>query len=244
MPLRSNPKGLLPSLLIVATPVAVAAAIAIHGQTQSSQTLFFGMIQGYFLQFAVGVLMLSVGLAGFPSDESNGVVAYLLTKPIPRSGILLGRVLSSCAVGAILVLLSVTAAGLVLRAGLKTVLTVIPALVAACVHYGVVFTVLPLFTSRATAFGLIYVLVWESVMVVIPGAVHTFTASFYVRALLPAAATPRLPDLPFLAFLTARPSIAEAVARLIITWIIVACAGYLALRRRDYSASRAADEGV
>jgi hypothetical protein len=147
-------------------------------------------------------------------------------------------------VGALLVLASSSAAGLILGSSLKTIYGTWPALIAASVHYGVLFAVLPLLTTRAAAVGLVYVLVWESVLSFIPGAIHTLTATYYVRALLPGAASLKTPELPFLAFLSTRPTAVEAVARLAITATAVTIAGAELLRRREYSVSRSTDEGV
>ncbi|MBN1425505.1 hypothetical protein JXA88_13205 [Candidatus Fermentibacteria bacterium] len=243
-PLMSNRKAMLPSLLVAVAPMVIAAIIALHGSAPPGKDVFLGLVHGYFVQFAVGVLMLGIGLSGFPVDEAQGTVSYLFTKPISRLGILLGRFLSAAAVGGLLTVLSCSASGLMVGAPLALIVKTWPALVAASVYYGVLFTVLPLVTTKAAAVGLVYVLVWESVMSVIPGAIHTLTATYYVRALLPRAALLDVTPVAFLSFLSSPPSTFNAIARLTVTCAVVAIAGAALLNKREYSASRSADEGA
>lgn len=243
-PFLSNRKGMLPSILVAAAPVVIAVIVALHGSAPPARDVFLGMVHGYFVQFAVGVLMLGFGGAGFPADEAQGTLSYLFTKPIPRIGILLGRLLSASVMGGLLVIVSCSASGLALGAPLALIVRTWPALVASAAYYGMLFTVLPLATTKAPAVGLVYILVWESVMSVIPGAVHTLTATYYVRALLPRMAALDATPVAFLSFLSSPPSTLESVARLAVACAMLAAGGAVLLQRREYSASRGTSEGV
>ncbi len=243
MPLRARTRGILPSLLVVLAPVVVATLARLHAATPSPR-VFYGIVQGYYLHLGVGALMLGVALGGFPADEASGALAYLLTKPVPRWGIVVGRLVSATVTGCVLTLSSALATGVTLGVSAQTVASAWPALLAGSVHYGVFFSVLTLLTSRPTTLGLLYLFVWEPVLSVLPGAIHSFTASYYLRALLPAEAQPTPVDLPFFSFLHQRPPHLEACLRLAATAGAMAIVGVVAFRRRDYSPSPRADEGA
>ena len=232
-PVAGRGKALLPHLILLAAPILLSAITLWQDPGVSGLEILQTMASSYYLQFAVGVVMLGIGLGGFPVEDSYGTMVFILTKSCSRIGILLGRILSACLTGAGLVLLSLTITGLLLKAPIANILKLWPGLAAASFIYGTLFTVLPLVTRRTTVIGLIYLFIWENAVSFVPGAVNSLTVSRYLRSLMPPpAALTNAPD--FLAIFT-NTSHETAYLRLGIWWLIIFCAGIMLFRSRQYS---------
>ncbi len=240
-PLAGRGKTLVPHFLLLLAPVLLSAAYLLKNPDASGSQIFWTMARSYYLQFAIGVVMLGVGLGGFPMEESAGTMMFLLSKPSSRTGVLLGRIVSAGIMGILLVLLSVTASGLLLKVAVPDILRAWPGLAAATLFYGTVFTVIPLLTKRATAIGLVYVLIWEGFISMVPGAINSLTASRYLRALLPGEGL--ISPAMFLSHWST-PSHGVALTRLGLTLCVVIGTGIMVMRSKEYAIaqSRAAGE--
>ena len=126
--------------------------------------------------FALGTLMPLVGLiagTGVIGPEiDDGSILYILAKPIRRSAIILSKlfvaVMSVIALGVLPVLL----AGVILTGEAGPVaLGYASGALTAAVAYSALFMVLAIVTRNAVVIGLLYALVWETVVgQIIPGA--------------------------------------------------------------------------
>ncbi len=236
-PLSGNRKALIPTILLLGAPLLIAAVSLVKGPTAGGSSFFFEMVHAYYLQFAVGVVMLGIGLGGFPADQANGTLIYLLTRPVPRSGIVIGKVLSACLTGILLVFLSATSAGLILKIDIAQIMRSWLGLGAAACYFGAFFTILPLVTRRAAAIGIVYVLLWEGFLSLLPGAIHTLTATHYIRALLPGNAAQH-PALAILSAISKTPTILEAITRIVVTCLAITGIGILLFRKKEFLLSR------
>jgi hypothetical protein len=108
-------------------------------------------------------------------------------------------------------------------------------------YYGVIFTILPLLTRRTAAFGIVYVLPWEGFVSLLPGTVHTLTASYYLRALIPGGAS-RHPAIAIMAALSETPGTLEAVVRLLITCIAAFVIGVALFRKKEFPLSKTEED--
>jgi len=232
-PVAGRGRALIPHLILLAAPILLSAVTLWQDPGVSGLEILQTMASSYYMQFAVGVVMLGIGLGGFPVEDSYGTMVFLLTKPCSRIGILLGRILSACVTGAGLVILSLTATGLLLKAPVANIVKLWPGLATAAVIYGTLFTVLPLATKRTTVIGLIYLFIWEGIVSFVPGAVNSLTVSVYLRSLMPPpASVSGAPD--FLA-LFSNTSHSVAYLRLGIWWVFIFAAGIMLFRSRQYS---------
>jgi ABC-2 type transport system permease protein len=240
-PFASTRRGLLPALILLGIPLLIASVSLVKGAFDGGNSFFFEMIHAYYLQFAIGIVMLGLGLGGFPADQANGTLVYLLSRPIPRSGIVLGKTLSICFTGVVLILVSATGTGALLKADLSEIARAWLGLGVASCYYGIIFTVLPLLTRRTAAIGIVYVLPWEGFVSLLPGTVHTLTASYYIRALIPGGAS-RHPAIAIMTALSETPSTSEAVLRLLITCVVAVAIGIALFRRKEFPLSKTEED--
>lgn len=92
-------------------------------------------------------------------------LSYLVLKPVPRWRIAIPKVLASVVIcGPLLIGSGVAAALLGFDGDVRAAIAVGVALLAGVLAYSAIFTWAGLVTSRALAFGLLYVLLWEGVI--------------------------------------------------------------------------------
>lgn len=240
-PFASSRRGLLPALILLGIPLLIASVSLVKGAFDGGNSFFFEMIHAYYLQFAIGIVMLGLGLGGFPADQANGTLVYLLSRPIPRTGIVLGKTLSISFTGVVLILASATITGLLLKTDVSDIARVWLGLGVASFYYGVIFTVLPLLTRRTAAIGIVYVLPWEGFVSLLPGTVHTLTASYYIRALIPGGAS-RHPAIALMTALSETPNAVEAVVRILLTCAIAVGIGVVLFRKKEFPLSKTEED--
>lgn len=111
----------------------------------------------------LAALLATTGLLAPEIDD--GSISYLLAKPIPRSTIVLSKL--AVAAGCVLVfaVLPVLVAGLVLRPGEpRFALGFALGALAGGLAYCAIFALLSVLTRHAVVIGLIYLLIWESLL--------------------------------------------------------------------------------
>lgn len=134
------------------------------------------------------------------ADELEGkTLTYLLTRPISRASILVGKFTAFLAIAISFTLPPVVLSYLLLVTGEggRGLAATAPDLfrdmgvcVLALLSYGAVFTLLGCFLKRPLLPGLLYLFVWETVASHLPGYLPRFTLSAYLRSLV----THRPPD--------------------------------------------------
>ena len=126
--------------------------------------------------FGIAILMPLLGLisgtGSIGPEIDEGSIVYLLAKPLNRYSIIVTKLMVAIGVVTVFGVLPVAVAGVVLtgEAGTVTVAFAVGAL-AAGVAYSAVFLLLAVVTRNAVVIGLIYALIWESLVGgVVPGA--------------------------------------------------------------------------
>jgi ABC-2 type transport system permease protein len=126
--------------------------------------------------FGIAILMpllgLIAGTGAIGPEIDEGSIVYLLAKPLNRHSIVVTKLLVAIGVVTAFGVLPVAVAGVVLtgEVGVVTVAFTAGAL-AAGVAYAAVFLLLAVLTRNAVVIGLIYALVWETLVGgVVPGA--------------------------------------------------------------------------
>ncbi len=118
------------------------------------------------------VLCVVVGTSVIGPEIEDGSIVYLLSKPVPRSSIVLTKLAVAIGTTWLLGAAPVGVAALVLVGpadGLALAATVV-ALVA-CVAYCALFLLLAVLTGNAVVVGLLYALIWETTVgLIVPGA--------------------------------------------------------------------------
>lgn len=218
------------ALLLFALPLlllAIAAGVRMGGQNDLQTSA--GLLQGFALAPLLPLLCLIAGTGVIGPEIDDGQVMYILTKPIPRWVITTTKLVVAIGLVVVFGVLPTFVAGLVLIGGTAdlAVACAVAALVAG-VAYCAVFLTLAVVSRHAVTLGLIYTLIWESLVAgYAPGAQ---ALSIYQWGLAVAdAMTTATP-------IAAKVSLGVAVPALIVT--IVLGAVLAAARLRTLSPTR------
>jgi ABC-2 type transport system permease protein len=162
------------ALLLLALPVlllglCVLARVLAGFDEGLSESLDSGFATNLLGAFGIAVVMPLLGLiAGTGSigpEIDEGSIVYLLAKPLNRYQIVVSKLVVAIAVLVVFGVLPVAVAGLVLTGspGGITTAYAVGALVAG-VAYAALFLLLAVVTRNAVVIGLVYALVWESLL--------------------------------------------------------------------------------
>jgi len=142
-----------------------------------------------FILYPQTICVLFALLYGAPmlQDELEGrTLPYLLTRPMPRWKIVLGKYLAIVTLLVPGVLASLTAAWMILGspAGSSLLFALSAATVAAVLAYNAIFAVFGfLIPSRAMIVTLMYAVVFEFILGLVPAVINTLTVTYYLRSL-------------------------------------------------------------
>jgi ABC-2 type transport system permease protein len=162
------------ALLLLALPVlmlglCLLARVLAGFDDGLSESLDSGFATNLLGAFGIGVVMPLLGLiAGTGSigpEIDEGSIVYLLAKPLNRYQIVVSKLVVAIGVLVAFGVLPVALAGLVLTGSLGgiTAAYAVGALVAG-VAYAALFLLLAVVTRNAVVIGLVYALVWESLL--------------------------------------------------------------------------------
>jgi ABC-2 type transport system permease protein len=157
----------LPGVLLVLSVIVRASVSA-----DSREDVTVGLLGTFALATLIPLLGLIAGTGAIGPEIDDGSIVYLLAKPVNRHSIVVSKLLVAVAVVSAFGAVPVFVAGLVLD-GTTDQLWLgygLGALVAG-VAYSALFLLLAVLTRNAVVVGLIYALVWESVIgSFVPGA--------------------------------------------------------------------------
>lgn len=136
----------------------------------------------------VGLLLplcsLIFGTAALGSEIEDGTAVYLLSKPIPRSTILLSKLFVAWVATAAIVVTTTVVVGMIALWGFSTdgiVLGFAVGVALGALVYTAVFLLLSLLTGRALMIGLGYVFIWESLITGLFEGTRVLSVREYVR---------------------------------------------------------------
>lgn len=168
------------SLLLLALPVVLLALAAVAraslGAAGTAGTASSGaaslVLGGFALGTVVPLLALIAGTGSIGPEIDDGSIVYLLAKPISRLSIVTSKLAVSAGVVLALGAVPTLLAGLVLVGGSsRLALGYALGVAAAGLAYVSLFTLLAVVSRSAVVIGLVYALVWESVVgQFVPGA--------------------------------------------------------------------------
>ncbi len=117
------------------------------------------------LGFAVvlPIIALIVGTGVLGSEIDDGTVVHILTKPLPRTQIVLSKLAVAAGITAVTTAVPLYVAG-VLADSVRLGLALAVAATVGAVVYSAFFLLLSLITRRPVLLGLFYVLVWEGLL--------------------------------------------------------------------------------
>ena len=188
---------LLLILLLALLPVGLAALVSATLSTDETSNGNFinTLLDGLLIAGILPIVVMVLATSAFGNEVEDRTLSYLVLKPVPRSFIVLPKLLASIVVGGLVLVASGVVATVlgasnlgavlvVLDGNVQAVLAVVVALFAGVVTYTAIFTWLGLINSRAIAFALIYVFLWEGLISSFLEGVRYLSVRAYTLAIL------------------------------------------------------------
>jgi ABC-2 type transport system permease protein len=167
-------------LLLLPLPVLlVGLALICRGYRLNPHAWATPVLVGLGLAVLLPVTALIVGTGVLGSEVDDGTIVHILSKPLPRSQIILAKYGVAVAVTALTTAVPLFVAGLLadsprLGVGLAA------AAVAGTLAYTALFLLLSLLTRRPVLLGLVYILVWEGLLGRFVSGTRVFSIEQYV----------------------------------------------------------------
>lgn len=154
------------ALLLLALPlVLLVLAAALRGTGNADLDLSEDVLQKFGLATLLPLLALIAGTGVIGPEIDDGQIMYVLTKPIPRQVIVLTKLAVAIVLVVVFAVVPTLLAGLLLTG---TTAQMTPAFTAGVlvggVAYSAVFVALAVASRNAVTIGLLYALVWESLL--------------------------------------------------------------------------------
>ena len=236
--------------LLLRTLVAMDLLMAqgvINGRpvTLDGPAMFGVMIWGFYLQFSVPLLGMFYGTALIADEVEDKTITYLFTRPVSRGAVLVGKYLAYLGCTGLVVLPSVMLVFfLVVPLEGGSIGTSFPDLVkdlallaVGLAVYGALFALVGAWFKRPLLTGLVFIFVWEPIIVFVPGYMKRFTVSYYIQGLVPHAIPQDGVVTAILSALQANEVVPSVAASLIGLSVILAGGLWLAtwlVERREY----------
>jgi ABC-type transport system involved in multi-copper enzyme maturation permease subunit len=140
---------------------------------------------GSFLGFVLPLFTLSYASAAFGTERESRSLVWLMTRPIPRSGIYLAKYLGTlpwCLGFGLGGFVAICLAGG--EYGRWALAMYWPAAVAGTVAFAALFHLIGAIFRRPVVVGLVYVFFYEALVGALPGSLKLLSLSFYARCLM------------------------------------------------------------
>jgi ABC-2 type transport system permease protein len=235
--------------LVVGLPVLVSfvlrALVALDVQAirpPATGPVVFGMMfWGFFVRFAVPVLAVFYGTALIADEVEDKTITYLLTRPVPRASVLVGKYLAYLVCTVAVVLPAVIVMWLLvvpvhgsLSASFPDLLADLGIIIAGLAAYGALFALVGATLKRPLLFGLLFVFGWESLAMALPGYLRQLTVAHYLQGLVPHTMPAESP-LAILQMVFREPAgLVESLAGLGVVTLVGLVAASRAVGRREY----------
>jgi ABC-type transport system involved in multi-copper enzyme maturation permease subunit len=178
--------GLIPVVL------AVVVRIVLHGRSGDIAAVSTEILMVIFLQIYIVILALFYGTSVTADEVEDRTLAYLLTRPIPKPAIILGKYAAYVLLMLAMVGLSLAVSYFVMNGArlsdpalYGTFFRYLGVLGLGILAYTAFFTFLGTFLKRAIIVGLVFGFGWENVIQYFPGSTQRFSVVHYLKSLLP-----------------------------------------------------------
>jgi ABC-type transport system involved in multi-copper enzyme maturation permease subunit len=178
--------GLMPVAL------AVIVRVVLHGRAGLMAAVFTDILMVFFLQFYIVILALFYGTSVTAEEVENRTLSYLLTRPLPKPAIVLGKYAAYTLLMFAMVSLSLALSYFIMNAArltdpalYLTFLGYLGVLGLGILAYTAFFTFLGTLLKRAIIVGLVFGFGWENVIQYFPGSTQRFSVVHYLKSLLP-----------------------------------------------------------
>jgi ABC-2 type transport system permease protein len=183
-------------------PAAVALIIKFHQMFSEERHsldatyLFSNIIMVFYLQFIILILALFFGTSVCLEEVEGKTLPYLITRPVPKSAVVLGKYAAYSAITVGMVALGLFLSFAVLDIDrllsfslYKAYFHYLGVLTLGLIAYGAFFTFLGSFLKRSIFVGLLFSFGWENVIQYFPGSTQRFAIVHYLKSFLPPSAS-------------------------------------------------------
>jgi ABC-2 type transport system permease protein len=159
-------------ILLIALPtVLVLLAIIARGLAGQDNDVAVGVLGGFALATLVPLLGLIAGTGAIGPEIDDGSIIYLLAKPLSRFSIATTKIVVAVAVISVFAAVPTLVAGLILAGPSNLAVAFALGALVAGAAYGALFVLLAVITRHAVVIGLLYALIWETLVGgYVPGA--------------------------------------------------------------------------
>jgi ABC-2 type transport system permease protein len=149
----------LPPLILIVVTLLLKLA---HPSDPSWPSQILGVF-GFSVVLPLTALIIGTSVLGAEVDD--GSIVQLLATPVPRSVVIASKYVVATVLTMIFVALPELLAGLIATGGAtKLTIGLFVGALAGSAMYNAIFVMLSVLTTRAIAFGLLYVLIWEGLL--------------------------------------------------------------------------------
>ena len=190
-------RRLLLIFVLALLPIGLAALVSLTlGEDERSNRDFINtLLDGLLISGILPIVTMVLATATFGNELEDRTLSYLVLKPVARSRIVLPKLLAPISIGGPLLVASGIGATILGASGLgvslltldndvRTVVAVGVALLVGVITYAAIFTWTGLITTRALAFGLVYVFLWEGLLSSFLGGVRYLSIRGYMLAVM------------------------------------------------------------
>jgi len=214
-------------------PVAVALVLKFNQVFSPERPLdgaymFSNIIMVFYLQLIILLLALFFGTSICSEEVEGRTLPYLVTRPVPKSAVVLGKYVAYSLLTVGMVILGLLFAFIILHLDRLADLSYYPVLLRfagvlslGIMAYTALFAFFGSFLKRSIFFGLLFCFGWENVIQYFPGSTQRFAIAHYLKSFLPGASSGRF------SFLTFRLEATRPGMALLMLFLITA--GFLAL---------------
>lgn len=171
-------------ILLAILPVALTATVSILADEILEE--FTGlMLGGMIVTVIIPIAVMALATASFGNELEDRTLGYLVLKPIPRWQIVAPKFLAVLFIGGpFMVTSGVIAAFLGFNGDLQVVTGVGTAIAIGVATYTAIFTWAGLISSRALAFALVYVFLWEGLIASFLGGIRYISVRSYTLSVM------------------------------------------------------------
>jgi len=177
---------------LIPVALAVLVRVFLHGRAGLMADVSTEILMVFFLQFYIVILALFYGTSVAAEEVENRTLSYLITRPIPKTSIVLGKFAAYAALMFAMVGLSLGLSYFIINAArlgdpevYGTFLRYLGVLGLGILAYTAFFTFLGTVLKRAIIVGLVFGFGWENVIQYFPGSTQRFSVVHYLKSLLP-----------------------------------------------------------
>jgi ABC-type transport system involved in multi-copper enzyme maturation permease subunit len=166
--------------------------------------LFNNLIMLFYLQLIILILALFYGTSVCSEEIEGKTLPYLVTRPIPKAAVVLGKYAAYTVVMIGIVTLGLVFSFLILNldrlfdpAAYRILFRYLGVLILGMMAYGALFTFFGSFLKRSIFFGLLFCFGWENVIQYFPGSTQRLAIAHYLKSFLPTTSSGHFSILTF-----------------------------------------------